>query len=177
MVTAGKRAKIIRVVIAILLATTAIVIASMTVGMDIYTGTRDEGLLSFAVVNAAGYLFFLFMPVEIAFVYYLQGDINVLAINAVALCTALFSQSIDYTIGFLVSNRFIDNLVGRNRYEKAEEKILKYGNLTIFVFNALPLSSPVISLAAGMLRHRIRDTLICTVLGLMVKYLALTLIF
>jgi len=177
MVTTGKRARIVRVVIAILLATVAIVIASMTIGMDIYSGTRDDGLMSFAIVNAAGYLFFLFMPVEIAFVYYLQGDINVLAINALAICTALFSQAIDYAIGFLMSNRFINNLIGRSRYEKAEEKILKYGNLTIFVFNALPLSSPVISLAAGMLRHRIRDALLCTVLGLMVKYLALTLIF
>ena len=177
MVTTGKRAKIIRVVIAILLATAAVIIASATVGMDIYTGTRDDGLISFAIVNAAGYLFFLFMPVEIAFVYYLQGDVNVLAINAVAIVTALFSQSIDYAIGFLVSNKFIDNLIGRSRYERAEEKILKYGNLTIILFNALPLSSPVISLAAGMLRHRIRDALICTILGLMVKYLALTLIF
>jgi membrane protein DedA with SNARE-associated domain len=171
------RGKVIRIVIAILLATIAIVIASMTVGRDIYAGTRDDGLMSFAVVNAAGYLFFLFMPVEIAFVYYLQGDINVLAINAVAIGTALFSQTIDYTIGFLVSNRFIDNLIGRTRYERAEEKILKYGNLTIVLFNALPLSSPVISLAAGMLRHQKRDALICTILGLTVKYLALTLIF
>lgn len=175
--TGSKKARIIRIIIAILLATTAIVIASLTVGKDIYTGTRDDGLMSFAIVNGAGYLFFLFMPVEVAFVYYLQGDINVVAINAVALCTALLSQSIDYTIGFLMSNRFIDNLIGRSRYEKAEEKILKYGNLTIIVFNALPLSSPVISLAAGMLRHRIRDALACTVLGLAVKYLALTLIF
>ncbi|MCK7530919.1 MAG: hypothetical protein MZV63_07655 [Marinilabiliales bacterium] len=60
---------------------------------------------------------------------------------------------------------------------KAEKFIEKYGNVTIFVFNALPLSSPVISLAAGMLRYRIRDTVIFTLLGLVVKYLALTLIF
>jgi membrane protein DedA with SNARE-associated domain len=171
------RAEITRIVIAILLVMSAIAIASMTVGRDIYYGSRDEGMLSFAIVNACGYLFFLFMPVEVAFIYYLQGDINILALNAVAIGTALFSQSIDYSIGLLMSNRFIDNLIGRNRYVKAERYIEKYGNVTIFVFNSLPLSSPVISLAAGMLRHRIRDTVICTVLGLMVKYLALTLIF
>ena len=171
------KAEITRIVIAILLVMSAIAIASMTVGKDIYYGSRDEGMLSFAIVNACGYLFFLFMPVEVAFVYYLQGDISVLALNAVAISTALFSQAIDYSIGLLMSNRFIDNLIGRKRYVKAEAKIEKYGNLTIFIFNALPLSSPVISLAAGMIRHRIRDTVIWTVLGLMVKYLALTLIF
>lgn len=171
------RSQITRIIIAVLLMIAAITIASLTVGRDIYNGSRDEGMLSFAIVNVCGYLFFLFMPVEVAFVYYMQGDISILALNAVAIGTALFSQSIDYSIGLLVSNRFIDNFIGRRRYVKAEAKIEKYGNLTLFVFNALPLSSPVISLAAGMIRHRIRDTVICTVLGLMVKYTALTLIF
>jgi len=171
------KAEITRIVIAVMLVISAIVIASLTIGRDIYYGSRDQGLLSFAIVNASGYLFFLFMPVEIAFIYYLQGDISVLALNSVAIGTALFSQTIDYSIGFLMSNRFIDQLIGRKRYIKAEKFIEKYGNVTIFVFNALPLSSPVISLAAGMLRYRIRDTVIFTLLGLMVKYLALTLIF
>mgnify|MGYP000868633009 CR=1 FL=1 len=171
------RTEILRIVIAFLLVCAAVTIASLTVGKDIYNGSRDQGLHSFAIVNACGYLFFLFMPVEIAFVYYLQGEINVFALNAVAIGTALFSQSIDYAIGLMVSNRFIDNLIGRRRYLKAEDKIQKYGGLTIFVFNALPLSSPVISLAAGMIRHPIRATAICTVLGLLVKYTAMTLIF
>ena len=171
------RAEITNIIIASLLVIAAIVIASITMGRDIYYGSRNEGMLSFAIVNACGYLFFLIMPVEVAFVYYLQGDISVLALNAVAIGTALLSQAIDYSIGLLMSNSFIDKLIGRRRYIKAEKYIEKYGNVTIFVFNALPLSSPVISLAAGMLRLRIMNTLIFTVLGLGVKYLALTLIF
>jgi len=150
------RRDIAKIVISSLLIVTAITIASLTVGRDIYYGSRDEGLLSFAIVNASGYLFFLFMPVEVAFVYYLQGEINVFAINAVAIGTALFSQSIDYAVGLGVSDRFINNLIGKKRYEKAEAQIEKYGNFTIFLFNALPLSSPVISLAAGMIRHPVR---------------------
>ena len=171
------RRNVASIVIASLLIIAAITIASLTVGRDIYYGSRDNGLLSFAIVNACGYLFFLFMPVEVAFVYYLQGEINIIALNAAAIGTALFSQSIDYLIGFSVSNKFIDRLIGRRRYEKAEKQIEKYGNFTIFLFNALPLSSPVISLAAGMIRHPAKGTAICTVSGLLVKYIALTLIF
>lgn len=171
------RARITRITIAALLIIIAIIIASLTVGRDIYYGSRDEGLLSFAVINTCGYLFFIFMPVEIAFVYYLNSQISVLALCAVAIGTALFSQALDYTIGLLISNKFIDNLIGRSKYEKAQAKLLKYGSLTIFAFNALPLSSPVISLAAGMLRHRVRDTLISTVLGLTAKYALLTMFF
>lgn len=172
-----KKADISRWIIGFLLAVAAITIASITVGRDIYYGSRDNGLLSFAIVNASGYLFFLFMPVEIAFVYYLAGDVNVWALNAIALSTAMFSQSIDYAIGYLLSDKIIDRLIGRRRYEKAEGRLRKYGNIAIFVFNALPLSSPVISLAAGMLRHRKTDALIYTLGGLIIKYLALTLVF
>jgi len=171
------RAEITRIIIAVLLMIAAITIASLTVGRDIYYGSRDEGMLSFAIVNTCGYIFFLFMPVEVAYVYYLKGDINVPVLYVVAVATALFSQFVNYTIGLLVSNRFIDIFIGRNQYIRAEKYIEKYGNLTILVFNSLPLSSDIISLAAGMLRHRITDTMIFTVLGLVVKYLAMTLIF
>jgi len=172
-----KRNAIIRYSLAFLFVIAAIVIASLTVGRDIYNGSRDEGLLSFAIVNTAGYLFFLFMPVEIAFIYYLQGDISFIALNAVALGTALFAQVVDYAVGVLLSDRIIDTLIGRRRYEKAEDKLRKYGNIAIFVFNALPLSSDVISMAAGILRHRVRDAVIFTISGLLLKYVVLTLIF
>jgi len=172
-----KKTDIIHLALSVFLVITAITIASLTIGRDIYYGSRDEGLLSFAIVNLAGYLFFLFMPVELAFIYYLPGDINIWALNIVALGTAMVSQTIDYMIGYIFSTRIIDHLIGRHRYEKAEDKIRKYGNITILVFNLTPLSSPVISLAAGMLKHPKKDAIIYTLAGLILKYLALTLIF
>jgi membrane protein DedA with SNARE-associated domain len=117
------------------------------------------------------------MPVEIAFAYYVQGDISIIALNSVAIGTALVGQVVNYAFGVLLSNRIIDTLIGRRRYEKAEDKLRKYGNITIFVFNALPLSSDIISMAAGMLRHRIRDAAFFTFSGLLLKYVVLTLIF
>jgi membrane protein DedA with SNARE-associated domain len=172
-----KKAEIIRLVITGLFVVAAITIASLTIGRDIYYGSRDEGLLSFAIVNFSGYLFFLFMPVELAFIYYLTGDINIWALNAVALGTALVSQTIDYLIGYLFSKNIIDRLIGRRRYEKAEDKIRKYGNIIILLFNLTPFSSDIISLAAGILKHRIKNAVIFTFAGLLLKYLILTLIF
>lgn len=172
-----KKADIIRWVIGFLLVAAAITIASLTIGRDIYFGSRENGLWSFAIVNASGYLFFLFMPVELAFIYYLTGDVSIWALNLIAIGTAILSQSIDYLIGYIFSDKIIDSLIGRRRYEKAEDRIRKYGNIAILTFNALPLSSPVISLAAGMLRHRILDAVLWTVAGLVIKYLTLTLIF
>jgi len=166
-----------RLIVFVLLAAAATTVASLTVGRDIYYGTRGHGLGSFAIISLAGYLFFLFMPVEIAFVYYLHAGENILILNIIAICTALFSQSIDYVVGYLFSTRIIDRLIGRKRYESAESRIRKYGNAAILIFNLFPLSSPVISLAAGMLKHRTKDAFFFTFLGLAIKYIALSLIW
>lgn len=160
----------------LVLAAMAITIISLTVGKEIY-GNREHTLLSFAVVNFSGYLFFLVMPVEVLFIYYLNVGMDVYWLNAIAIITAIASQLIDFYIGRSLSTRIIDKMIGRHRYEKAEAEIRKYGNIAIFVFNLLPLSSPVIILAAGMLKHRLKEVLFYSLTGLFLKYLLITLIF
>lgn len=173
-----QRINIRQLVIVVLLVAITTAIASLTIGRDIYNGFAGHGVLSFAIVSLAGYLFFLFfVPVEIAYIYYLNTGENFLLLYLVVLITALISQSINYLIGYSVSAKIIDQLIGRRRYLKAEQEIRKYGNIAIFVFNFLPLPSPVISLAAGMLKHRIKDAFIYSFLGLALKYAILTLIF
>jgi membrane protein DedA with SNARE-associated domain len=153
----------------------AIAIFSLTIGRELYEG-RTQSLTSFGLVHFSGYLFFLLMPVEMAFVYYLSFYRETELIW-VALVTAVTAQFIDYIIGLFFSLKSLTKLVGEKRILKAERYIQKYGNLTIFVFNFFPLSSPVIALAAGLLKYRFKDLVIFSVLGLFLKYLVLSLIF
>ena len=161
--------------IAVLTSVAAILLASFTVGHEIYEG-KSESLNCFALVHFGGYLFFLLMPVEMAFIYYLSFYSEIKLIS-VALGTAFAAQVIDYLIGFLLSSRFIHYLVGEKRLSNAEGHIKKYGNLTIFLFNLLPLSSPIIALVAGMLKYNFKNLVIYSVLGLILKYVILALIF
>jgi len=154
----------------------AILIASATIGREIYWATQ-ESLWSFGIINFSGYLFFLIMPVELAFIYYLHSHLSFLLLNVVAIGTAIGAQVVDYYIGRSLSTGFINKLIGRHRYEKAEEEIRKYGNIAIFIFNVLPLSSPVILLAAGMLKHPIKEAFAYSILGLTIKYLLITILF
>lgn len=170
-----ERPNIKRIILLMLFAIIAVLIASATIGREIYENQKVS-LLSFAIVNFSGYLFFLIMPVELAFVFYLSSGYDYLTINLVAVSTALVSQAIDYLIGYSVSKKMIYNIIGHKKYELAEYEIRKYGRLTILVFNMLPLSSPVISLAAGMLRYKIKDALFYSFLGLTIKYLVITLL-
>ena len=116
------------------------------------------------------------MPVEMAFIYYL-AFYNELELIWIALVTALAAQFIDYVTGLFFSLKSLTNLVGEKRILKAEQYIQRYGNLTIFVFNFFPLSSPVIALAAGLLKYRLKNVIIYSTLGLFFKYLILSLIF
>jgi membrane protein YqaA with SNARE-associated domain len=163
--------------VVVFLITLMAVIGSLTIGRDIYEHKQNE-LLSFAIVNFCGYLFFfLLMPMELAFIYYLRTGYDPLILNLVAVATAMTSQAIDYVIGYFFSSGIIDRFIGRKRYEKAEEEIRKYGSLTLFFSNLLPLSSPVISLAAGMLKYRVKDVFFYSLVGMICRYLLLTLIF
>ncbi len=116
------------------------------------------------------------MPVELAYIYYLSFFSN-LEMFAVAVLTAVAAQLIDYFIGYSVSSTVVNNLVGEDRIKNAEKHIQKYGNLTIFIFNILPLSSSVIAVAAGMVKYRFTGFIIYSTAGLIMKYVALTLLF
>ena len=166
-----------RLIVVVLLIVLMTIIASLTIGRDIIR-SNEKSMLSFAIVNFSGYLFFfLIMPVELPFIYYLRTGYDPLILNMVALGTAMLSQVIDYLVGYFFSKGIIDRMIGRRRYEKAETEIRKYGNLTLFLFNFLPFSSPVISLAAGMLKFRANEAFLFSLAGLICRYLLLTLIF
>lgn len=153
------------------------VITSLTLGKNIYENS-SQGIMSFAVINFFGYLFFfLLMPVELAFIYYLRSGYDPLVLNMVAVSTAFVSESIDYVIGYFFSTGIIEKMIGRSKYEKAEEEIRKYGNWALLVSNILPLSSPVISLAAGMLKYRVKEAIFYSFTGIVLRYLLLTFIF
>jgi len=166
-----------RIIVVVFLIALMTVIASLTIGRDIYE-SNEKSMYSFAIVNFFGYLFFfLLMPVELAFIYYLRTGYDPWILSLVAVGTAFASQVIDYLIGYFFSAGIIDRMIGRKQYEKAENEIRKYGNLTLFFSNVLPLSSPIISLAAGMLKYRVKDVLFYSFVGMVCRYLLLTLLF
>ena len=152
----------------------AIVIFSSTIGKDWYEG-RDQSIQSFAIVHFAGYLFFLLMPVELAFAYCSANHGETGLIITLALGTAVVAQTIDYVIGYFIHSKTIFKYIGEKKAGKAERYIRKYGDLTIFLFNLFPLSSPVVSLTAGIIKYPFKKVFFYSLAGLVLKYLAIML--
>lgn len=153
-----------------------ILLLSLTFGRHI-VGGKQPTLLSFSTIHFAGYLFFFIMPVEALLPYYIAHGYNVILLLALAVLTALIAQLIDYSIGYLAPSDIIKELIGVSRYRKANRILNKYGKIIIFIFNLLPLSSPIIVLVAGMMKFKLKHTIFYSFLGLVLKYSVIITIF
>jgi len=160
----------------IIISVVAIILSSYTIGRQIFLG-RQPDLISFSTIHFAGYLFFLLMPVELLFIYYLVENFNIPFLLAAALLTAMIAQIIDYALGYWASNKVINKIIGVKKYGKIKLYLDKYGKLTVLVFNLFPLSSSVLALVAGMLRYKFRIFVIYSFIGLLVKYSVIVLLF
>jgi membrane protein YqaA with SNARE-associated domain len=147
----------------------AVVLLSSTIGRQIISG-KEPSLVSFAVINFGGYLFFLLMPVEALVPYYVAEGYNSLLIGAVALATAMLAQSIDYLTGYFLPDQSIENLLGTAKYRRFRSIVERYGKTIILIFNLFPLSSPVVVLIAGLEQYGLRVTMRYCFWGLLIKY-------
>lgn len=170
----AEKKKLSNVIVVLGISIIVIIIISFTIGKDIYEG-RNQTLTSFSIIHFSGYLFFILMPVEMVFLYYLNFY-EEFTLVWVAIVTSVTAQFIDYFIGYSIRFGSVTRIISEKKILKAEKYINRYGNLTIFFFNFLPLSSPVISLAAGILRYNLKDLFVFSFPGLLLKYIILCLI-
>ncbi len=153
-----------------------IAIVGSTIGREIIAG-EPIGLVSFGLIHFAGYLFFLLMPVEILVPLYLAAGHPALVLIGLSVGTGLLAQTIDYGIGYVVSERVVDTLISRAKFEKFKATFNKWGGWAIFTFNLLPLSSPNMLLVSGIMRYNRPKALLISTSGLLVKYAVLVFVF
>ncbi|HLD00510.1 MAG TPA: VTT domain-containing protein [Candidatus Nanoarchaeia archaeon] len=150
----------------------AMALISFTVGKDLLSG-KEPSLISFAIINFAGYLFFLLLPLETLIPYYIAYGYNGVTLIIIVMAVAMVAQVINFAVGYLMSGEIIHDLVGKTKFEKLHRYIEKYGAWAIFLFNLFPLASSVLSLVAGMARYSLKKLLFYSFLGLLIKYILL----
>lgn len=155
---------------------TSMLIVSLTFGSSLLENKKPI-LESFIIINFLGYLFFLMMPIEGLFIYYLTLDFHWYTLTILALITSILAQIVNYYIGSAISKKYLVYLFGRKKYEKRKEFLQKNGNWIIFLFSLSVLSSPIIVLFAGFVRCKLKDVLIFSFLGLIIKYLAIVIFY
>jgi len=144
-------------------------------------------------VENANYLFvFVFMVIESSFIpfpsevvvppaAYLaasRGDMNVVAIVAVATAGALIGALINYVLSMLIGRpivyKFADSraghalLINREKVEKAEAYFDRHGAVSTFIGRLIPAIRQLISIPAGLAKMNIWIFMIFTSLGALV---------
>ena len=152
-----------------------IAIVGSTLGREIMAGRRP-GLVSFGLIHFSGYLFFLLMPVEALVPLYLAAGDSALVLIGLSVATALLAQTIDYGIGYVVSERVVDTLISRAKFEKFKATFHRWGGWAIFTFNLLPLSSPNMLLVSGIMRYNRLKAVSISASGLLLKYVVIVLL-
>ena len=166
-----KRTKVIVGIIGFIL---TFAILGIVFGPAIINGERPS-YLSFALTNFMGHIFFMTVPTEeLIYVYYLSLGNSKIIMFFLAISTALIAQFIDYSIGYTVRKNLLMDILGKKKEKKFHALINKYGNKVIFLFNVLPLSSPIICLVAGMAKYDLKRTMYYSMLGLGLKYLIIS---
>jgi len=162
----------IRVILSLVGIALTMFLISMTIGKDLLNGAKLT-LVSFAVINFAGYLFILLLPVEALIPLYIAEGYNGWILFVLAMSTLLLAQVINYTVGRLMSEDVIHGLIGEKKFTKYKNKINEYGPWTVVFFNVFPLASSVLSLVAGITRFKMKRLLVYTFIGAIIKYLVL----
>ena len=144
-------------------------------------------------VENANYLFvFVFMVIESSFIPFpsevvvppaaylaaARGDMNVVAIVAVATAGALVGALVHYFLSMLIGRpivyKFADSrlghalLIDREKVEKAEAYFDRHGAVSTFIGRLIPAIRQLISIPAGLARMNIWIFMIFTSLGAMV---------
>jgi len=115
-----------------------------------------------------GSLFFIFLPLELLFLYYLTLGYSVPVMIALALIGNLMGLCLDYLFGFTLGARVIKFFFRKN-FEKFHSLITKWGAIIILGGNVIPFPIQVASVIVGSARYSFKKFFIFTVIGILAK--------
>ena len=126
-------------------------------------------LLGLFYAQFIGGIFFIPSPDELIFYYSLVKGNPILPAFLVATLGFVLAQIPNYFIGKKLSKPVL-HLMPKRRVYKVRRFMQKYGSTGIFLFNALPLPSPILSFVSGLSNYNFSRLIILTILGKSVKY-------
>lgn len=117
---------------------------------EIYSG-RPLGIFLLAFT---GGLFFLFLPVDLIFLNFLRSGVDPFLLSGVYLLALIMAHSLNYLIGARLSS-LSKKLIPPKKFYTMKGLLNHYGPVVIFVVNALPLPSPMLSAILGTFRYNL----------------------
>ena len=119
-----------------------------------------------------GSLFFIVLPIELIFLYYVALGYSVPLVVSLTLLGYLMGLCLDYLFGFVVGARVIRFFL-REKFERFHKMIEKWGGIVVFVGSAVIFPIQLITVIVGSAKYSFKKFVIFAALGLFVKLVAL----
>jgi len=135
----------------------------------VFAEISSNSLLGLFYLSLFGSLFFISMPIEIVFIYYLTLDYNPLIILIIASVGSLLGLTFNYLFGLVLGERFLRFFL-KAKFDKFKASIDKFGGFIIFFGNVIPSPVELATVVFGCTRYSFRKFLIYSLLGRVVKF-------
>lgn len=136
------------------------------------TQITNSTLAGLFYISILGALFFLAIPMEAIFIYYLTSTFHsALFIVAIIVVGGTIGLSINYFMGWILGGNFLKKMFEKKTYEKYGGYITKYGAIILVVGNILPSPIEPLTLFYGSFNYSYKKFFILSLIGRLIKYL------
>lgn len=126
-------------------------------------------LLGLFLTSFFGALFFISLPIELVFLYYLTLEFNPLAVFLIALTGNSFGMLFNYFFGYLLGPNLLRKWL-KEKYESWRKLLIKSGPFLLIFGNIVPFPIEPIAVFIGGVRYPFTKFLIYTFLGKLIKF-------
>lgn len=139
---------------------------------------KNSTLSGLLYISILGALFFLAIPMEAVFIYYLSSTFHsAFAIIIIIVIGSVIGLTINYFIGWMLGSKVLKRFFEKENYEKYKNYIDKYGGIVLVIGNVIPSPLEPLTLLYGSFNYSYKKFLIFSLIGRILKYTLLFIAF
>ncbi len=138
----------------------------------VQTQIISKTLLGLFYYSFLSSLFFIFLPIELIFLFYSTLDHPTYAVVLIVIIGNLFGLIFNYITGRILGKSILRYFM-KNKFETFHKLVLKYGGLILFLGNVVIFPIEPASLVYGAARYPFRKFLWYSLSGKILKFLLL----
>lgn len=137
----------------------------------------NNTVLGIFFLGILGSLFFLALPSEALFIYFLSSTSYLpIIIIALIICGNLIALIFNYFIGWILGEKIVQFIFKKNFF-KYKDLIEKYGGFVIFLGNIFPGPFEILSVFYGSFKFEFSRYVFLAFMGRLIKYILITIAF
>ena len=140
--------------------------------LHVTSNMGETTLLGSFYASLFGGLFFIPIPIELAYIAFLRAGHSVIVLTLVYMLGIFLSYEINYQIGFRLSG-ISKKIIGAKSFYKTKLSFNKYGPFGIFLFNVTPLPSQALCTVLGVFNYNKKKFWFYTMLGEVIKFIVI----